>query len=47
MVWANSWVGLFLEPDYKIANDADVIVTGEDQQLRRAVELLLKQIDSK
>ena len=36
-----------LEPDYKIANDADVIVTGEDQQLRRAVELLLKQIDSK
>ena len=36
-----------LEPDYKIANDADVIVTGEDQQLRRAVELLLQQIDAK
>jgi Tol biopolymer transport system component/C-terminal processing protease CtpA/Prc len=36
-----------LEPDYKVANDADVVVTGEDQQLKRAVEVLLQQIDSK
>ncbi|MDE6490776.1 MAG: peptidase S41, partial [Muribaculaceae bacterium] len=36
-----------LEPDIKIANDADVIVTGEDQQLRRAVEELLRDIDAR
>jgi Tol biopolymer transport system component/C-terminal processing protease CtpA/Prc len=33
-----------LEPDFKIANDPDRIVTGEDQQLGKAVEELLKQL---
>ncbi|GHT87817.1 tricorn protease [Bacteroidia bacterium] len=33
-----------LEPDFKIANDPDKIVTGEDQQLGKAVEELLKQL---
>lgn len=36
-----------LEPDVKIANDPAVIVTGEDQQLRKAVETLLHDIDAK
>lgn len=30
-----------LEPDYKIANDPDKLVKGEDQQLAKAVEVLL------
>ncbi|MDE6321548.1 MAG: peptidase S41, partial [Muribaculaceae bacterium] len=33
-----------LEPDVKIANDPAVIVTGEDQQLRKAVETLLNDL---
>ena len=33
-----------LEPDIKVANDPAVIVTGEDQQLRAAVEALLKEL---
>jgi Tol biopolymer transport system component/C-terminal processing protease CtpA/Prc len=33
-----------LEPDVKIANDPDKLVSGEDQQLEKAVEELLKQI---
>ncbi len=33
-----------LEPDIKIANDPAVIVTGEDQQLRKAVEVLLNDL---
>ena len=36
-----------LEPDVKVANDPAVIVTGEDQQLKIAVETLLKDIDKK
>lgn len=36
-----------LEPDVYILNDPEVIVTGEDQQLHRAVEELLKDIDKK
>jgi tricorn protease len=36
-----------LEPDYLIANDPEVVVTGEDQQLKKAVEVLLQQIDKK
>lgn len=36
-----------LEPDVKVANDPAVIVTGEDQQLRTAVETLLHDIDAK
>lgn len=36
-----------LEPDIKVANSPETIVTGEDSQLRAAVEALLKQIDGK
>lgn len=35
-----------LEPDVRVANDPAVIVTGEDQQLHRAVEELLHQLDA-
>ncbi len=35
-----------LEPDVRVANDPAVIVTGTDQQLREAVEQLLREIDS-
>ncbi len=34
-----------LEPDIKVANDPAVIVTGEDQQLKVAVETLMKDLD--
>jgi C-terminal processing protease CtpA/Prc len=33
-----------LEPDFKIANEPDKIVKGEDQQLAKAVEELLKEL---
>jgi len=33
-----------LEPDFKIANSPDRIVTGQDQQLEKAVEELLKEL---
>lgn len=36
-----------LEPDIKIANDPATVVTGEDTQLRTAVETLLKDLDKK
>ena len=36
-----------LEPDIKVSNDPSVIITGEDEQLHRAVDELLKDIDSK
>ena len=36
-----------LEPDFKIANAPDKIVIGEDQQLKKAVEELLKELDVK
>jgi len=36
-----------LEPDFKVANDPAVIVTGKDQQIEKAVEELLRQIDEK
>lgn len=36
-----------LEPDIKVANDAAVVVTGEDQQLKVAVDELLREIDAK
>lgn len=36
-----------LEPDIRVANDPAVIITGEDQQLKAAVEALLKDIDKK
>jgi len=31
-----------LEPDYKIYNDPDKVILGEDQQLEKAVEVLMK-----
>ncbi len=34
-----------LEPDVKVANDPATIVSGEDSQLRTAVETLLKDLD--
>lgn len=36
-----------LEPDVMVNNDPEIIVTGEDQQLHKAVEVLLNQIDKK
>lgn len=36
-----------LEPDVLVLNDPETVVKGEDAQLRRAVEELLKEIDSK
>ncbi len=36
-----------LEPDVKIANSPEKIIKGEDEQLKRAVDELLKDIDSK
>jgi Tol biopolymer transport system component/C-terminal processing protease CtpA/Prc len=34
-----------LEPDYKIANSPDKLVAGEDEQLKKAVEVLLEEIN--
>lgn len=36
-----------LEPDYKVLNEYEVISKGEDQQLRKAVDVLLKELDAK
>ncbi len=36
-----------LEPDVRVANDPAVVINGEDQQLRAAVEELLKELDKK
>lgn len=36
-----------LEPDFKLANSPEVIITGEDQQLEKAVKELLKEIDER
>ena len=36
-----------LEPDVKIANSPEKIIQGEDEQLKKAVDELLKDIDSK
>lgn len=36
-----------LEPDIRVANDPAVVINGEDQQLKAAVEALLKEIDKK
>lgn len=33
-----------LEPDYKIANEPAVIVTGRDQQIEKAVQVLLEEL---
>jgi hypothetical protein len=36
-----------LEPDIKVTNDPSVVVTGYDQQLKAAVDELLREIDGK
>lgn len=36
-----------LEPDVKVANTPEAIVSGEDTQLKVAVETLLRDIDSR
>ena len=35
-----------LEPDVKVANSPELIVTGRDEQLEAAVKALLEQIDA-
>ncbi len=35
-----------LEPDIKVANSPEVIIKGSDEQIKAAVEELLKEIDS-
>jgi Tol biopolymer transport system component/C-terminal processing protease CtpA/Prc len=34
-----------LEPDYKVRQDPAVVVTGRDEQLEKAVDVMLKQLD--
>jgi C-terminal processing protease CtpA/Prc len=34
-----------IEPDIKIRNDYEMVITGKDQQLEKAVEHLLEQIN--
>jgi Tol biopolymer transport system component/C-terminal processing protease CtpA/Prc len=36
-----------LEPDYKVMNEYEVISQGKDQQLRKAVDVLLEELDNK
>lgn len=36
-----------LEPDFEVRNDYDQVIIGHDQQLEKAVEQLLKEIDGK
>ena len=33
------------EPDHKVAQEYEVVVTGRDQQLEKAVEVLLNDLD--
>ena len=35
-----------LEPDIKVANSPEVVITGRDEQLEAAVKALLEEIDS-
>lgn len=35
-----------LEPDIKVANSPEVVITGRDEQLETAVKALLEEIDS-
>jgi len=35
---------LQLEPDYKVDNDYETVITGRDQQLEKAVQVLLEQL---
>ncbi len=34
-----------LEPDYKVPTDYEIVITGRDQQLEKAVEVLLKELE--
>ena len=34
-----------LEPDYKVRQDYDIVIQGRDQQLEKAVEVLLKGLE--
>ena len=36
-----------MEPDHKVMNDPESVSKGEDKQIARAVEVMLKQLDSK
>ncbi len=36
-----------LEPDYKVLYDYDVVSQRQDQQLKKAVEVLLEELDQK
>ena len=36
-----------MEPDHKVMNDPESASKGEDKQIARAVEVMLKQLDSK
>ncbi|MEA3479345.1 MAG: S41 family peptidase [Bacteroidota bacterium] len=36
---------LQLEPDYKVSQDPAIVVTGRDEQLEKAVDVMLKQLD--
>ena len=36
-----------LEADYKVAQRPELIQQGEDEQIEKAVEILLKQVDGK
>ncbi len=34
-----------LEPDYKVPTDYEIVITGRDQQLEKAVEVMLKELE--
>ena len=33
------------EPDIKVAQDYEIVITGRDQQLEKAVEVILQELD--
>ncbi|MEN8224054.1 MAG: S41 family peptidase [Bacteroidota bacterium] len=42
----NYYENMQFEPDVKIAQDYEIVITGRDQQLEKAVEVLLKDINN-
>ncbi len=34
-----------LEPDYKVPTNYEIVITGRDQQLEKAVEVLLMELE--
>jgi C-terminal processing protease CtpA/Prc len=36
-----------IEPDYKVMNEPAIVINGRDQQLEKAVDVLMKQLDKK